>query len=220
MKHPQREEWVPYVFGEADAETKRRLGEHLDECPDCAREVTAWRKSLRSLNRWTLPPAAETVAVHFPLAFKWALAAALLLGFGLLIGRLSAPRSPDLAQLQRQIESSLRTSFAAQLDSALRQAATNTASALEASEARMVRANASEQQLLWRQFGQVLEAARQEDGRAVQAALRQYEEKHGAEFVSLRKDLETLASATDEEIRQARFNLVQLAASRVPTGNP
>jgi hypothetical protein len=63
----------------------------------------------------------------------------------------------------------------------------------------------------------VLANARTEDARAVQAVLRDYQNRHNAEFVSLRKDLETLASMTDEELRLARLKLVQLAAVSTPS---
>ena len=39
MNHPKREEWVPYLFGEATPQTRDKLTEHLQNCPDCAAEI-------------------------------------------------------------------------------------------------------------------------------------------------------------------------------------
>ena len=55
MKHPNQDEWVPYVFGEARPDDARRLREHLETCPECATEVTAWQRSLQALNKWDVP---------------------------------------------------------------------------------------------------------------------------------------------------------------------
>jgi hypothetical protein len=43
------------------------------------------------------------------------------------------------------------------------------------------------------------------------------EERHTAAYVALRKDLETLASLTDDEIRRARLQLIQLAGNETPS---
>ena len=40
MNHPNREEWIPLLFGEAEPESKSRLEEHLRSCPACAASLT------------------------------------------------------------------------------------------------------------------------------------------------------------------------------------
>lgn len=213
MKHPQRDEWVPFLFGEANPESKQRLSQHLQECPDCAREIAGWRRSLRQLNRWTLPKNQLQVIPLFQPVLKWAMAAAIILGLGMWIGRFSAPPINE-AKLRGEIETSLRSAFQEELNVALREAKAETANRVAYSETRAAESEALERQQLWSRFLDVLGAARTEDNRAVQALFREYQKQHGAEFVALRKDLETLASMTDEQIRQARLNLVQLAAAQ------
>ena len=213
MKHPDREEWVPFVFGEADAEVRKRLGQHLHECPECAREVAGWRRSLRKLDRWPLPAPAEPCAVPFAPVLKWALAAALVLGAGLLIGRFTAPTPVNAAELRAEVESSVRSSLQREMQVALGQMRTQTAEAVAAAEARLVKASASDTQRVWQGLLDVLSNTRAEDARSVQALLQRVQERHDAQFVALRKDLETLASTADEQLQQARLGLVQLAAA-------
>ena len=55
MKHPHREEWVPFLFGESDPEIKKQLAGHLKDCPDCAEELQGWRESLHRLDAWKMP---------------------------------------------------------------------------------------------------------------------------------------------------------------------
>ena len=211
MKHPDREEWIPFIFGES----KRRaeLAQHLGQCPDCAGQVAAWRNSLRTLDRWRVPrrKGRATILLFEP-ALKWALAAALVMGIGFLVGRVTVPRQANVAELRAQIENSVRSSLQAQMTEALRQVQYETSNRLNLAEARLAKTSAADTQRLWRGFLDVLGTARAEDARAVQALFRQSQEQHDGEFVALRKDLETLASMTDEELRQARFKLVQLAA--------
>jgi hypothetical protein len=214
MKHPDREEWVPFVFGEVDSDTRQRLARHLEECPDCAREITGWRQSLRKLDRWPLPKLqAEPKIVAFQPIVRWALAASLVLGLGLLVGRMTSPAPVNAAELRSQVEASVRASLQANLQDALRQAEAQTAKTLSATEARLANASAEQKEQIWRGFVEVLNRARLDDSQSVQALLRQLQEQNETELVALRKDLETLASTADEQIRQARLKLIQLAAN-------
>ena len=59
MNHPKREEWIPLLCGEADAETARHLEAHLQECAECAREVDGWRRTMGRMDEWKVPKAAR-----------------------------------------------------------------------------------------------------------------------------------------------------------------
>ncbi len=217
MNHPDRDEWIPFICHESDPETRQRLAQHLEQCPDCAREVAGWRRSLRRLDQWTLPKPQTRILSLFSPGVKWGLAAALVLGVGVLIGRTTTPPPLSVPELRAQIESSLRSSFEARLQEVLRQVQNENSVALTRAEERWTQAAAIEKRRAWRDLLAVLEAARAEDGRALRAALQTMQERHDTEFVALRKDLETLASMTDREIREARFRLIQLAAYENPT---
>ena len=58
----------------------------------------------------------------------------------------------------------------------------------------------------------VLDNAREEDRQVFVTLLDQLQDQRTTDYVSLRKDLETLATFTDDEMRQARSKLNHLAA--------
>jgi anti-sigma factor RsiW len=190
MKHPNRDEWVPYVFGEARADEAKRLGAHLENCAECAAEVAAWRRSLHTLDKWEVPEAVSSRNVVAPV-FRWAIAAAIVLAAGIAIGRVTAP---DPQAMRAQIEASVKTTLADQM---------------QQSEARALSASQEQANELWQVFSERLAAAREEDWEVVQGLLREQEGR----YVNLRRDLETLASLADQEIRAANFKLTQLAGN-------
>jgi anti-sigma factor RsiW len=105
MNHPEREEWVPYLYGEAKPQDRRRLKDHLANCAECRAEFEAWQQSLKRLDSWKLPrsrPIREAVAPFF----RWAAAAALVLALGFGIGRLTAPKV-DAERLRAQLTEEL-----------------------------------------------------------------------------------------------------------------
>ena len=220
MNHPQREEWVPFIFDEAPQDTQKRLRDHLKVCPTCAQEVAGWRRSLRRLDGWLLPdaPAKAQERAHARVfvqpVFKWAIAAMIVLGLGFAGGSLSS--SGKTADMRALIEAAVSSRLQAQMDAALTQARTENANALRDAELRLTQTSVSERERLWRAFLQVLGNARAEDAKTLQAAFRDLQQRDNAEFVALRKDLETLASATDDEIRAARLKLFELASATPP----
>jgi anti-sigma factor RsiW len=216
MKHPDREEWIPFVFGEANPETRTRLRRHLDECPDCAREVSGWRRSLHKLDRWRLPRAERASAVFSVPVLRWAVAG-VVLAAGVLVGRLSGATAGSTATLRAEVEASVRASLEGEMNQALRQVQDRAMNAVADAEVRLTRASAAERQRLWRGLLEVIDTTRAQDARAVQAMVHDSERRQETELVALRKDLEVLASTADEEIRQARFKLLQLAAVKDST---
>ena len=205
MNHPKREEWSPYLFGEATPEARHKLAQHLQNCPDCAAEIAGWRQSINKLDRWKLPRMRARSAQWAPSFMKWGVAAALLLGAGVGLGRWSAS-VVNVNTLQTRIEASVKSSLATELR---RQLTADLQSAL----AGVVDASAMETQ---RQFGEFIQAfnrAREEDRQITFAWIEKIQKQHAADYLSLRADLETVASLTDEEIRRARQSLNQLAGN-------
>jgi len=198
MKHPNRDEWVPYVFGEARADEAKRLRAHLESCAECAAEVTAWRRSLRTLDKWELPEPVRSRTIIAP-AFRWAMAAAIMLAAGIAIGRVTAP---DAREIRAQAVASVKAMLAQELQQTVSE-----------SEARLASASEERAQELWDAFSGQLAAAREEDQRAMLTLSEQYRLEQEERYVNLRRDLETLASQADLEIRQANFKLTQLAGT-------
>src|SRR4029453_9481517 len=94
MKCPNRDEWVPYVFGEATPQARKSLSAHLESCRQCEAGIANWKRSLEKLDRWTLPEP-ETRLETAPPIWRWALAALVVLGIGFALGRLFAPANTE-----------------------------------------------------------------------------------------------------------------------------
>jgi len=189
MKHPNRDEWAPYVFGEASAAEARRLAAHLESCEECAAEIAGWQRSLKMLDSWAVAPGARARNIVAPV-FRWAVAAAFVLAAGVAVGRLTMPSAQAM---RADVEASVRSAVAADLERVLAR-----------SEARLAALSEENSRELSQTFSQALEAARTEDREAMVAL----EER----LVNWRRDLETLAVQTDQGLRQARFTMTQLAA--------
>lgn len=84
MKHPAREEWMEFIYGELAPAPHAGLAAHLKECPACAQQVAQWRTTMAALDEYkfaALPPRRSRRPV-----LKWAIAAALMIGLGLGFG--------------------------------------------------------------------------------------------------------------------------------------
>jgi hypothetical protein len=205
MNHPQREEWVPFLFGEAAPDARRKLAAHLQSCRQCATEIEGWRRSLGKLHRWQLPPAHSPRPQMFAPAARWALAASLVLFAGVAMGRFTSGAGPGAEQLRAQVEAAIGT--------AVEQTRTQTAATVAELEARLARVSEAQNRQLLRAFTEAFDQAREQDRAAILAVLEQVEREHAADYVALRSDLETVASAADEQLREARRRIVQMASN-------
>lgn len=186
MKHPNRDEWVPFIFGEASPETAHTLNAHLTQCPECRTQVESWRRALKRLDAWEIPARGRTGLLSQPLV-AWAAAAAIVLGIGFGLGRL-APASPDPKKMAR-LEASIQATLTAQNN------------ALASLEARINAAQRAESAQLATEVASLLEAKQDED-RAV--------------YMALRKDLETVATVADEQLQDTQLKLFELASGSKP----
>jgi hypothetical protein len=174
------------------------LEAHLKECEECSGEVARWRGSLRKMDSWQLPPRAlRRQFKRKPVA--WAAAAALMLGVGLGAaqwGAYSARASmrSDLSRLEMQI-ADLRngTALPAQGNSTT----SDTVKKLQLAVANM-------------------DLEREEDRQSFIALIQELDKKHDEALVSVRKDLETLASNADDQLQAARTRLLELSAVKSP----
>jgi Putative zinc-finger len=187
MKHPEREEWVPFIFGEASAGQTRQLESHLDECAECRDEIQSWQRSLGRLDSWKLPAVAKRRTNFAPLV-KWAAAAAVVLSIGFAIGRGTAAHV-DADKVRAAVEKDLR----GQLAQIARDEAAKTAS------------------LAITAYSQKTETRRAADNRVMFAVLERLETQHTTDCLTLKKELDTLAINADAGLRQTEEQLVQFA---------
>jgi len=196
MKHPEREEWIPFIFGEADAGRKQQLESHLSDCAECRDEIQSWQRSLGRLDSWKLPPSGKRRAKFVPLA-KWAAAAAVVLSIGFAIGRGTAAHV-DAEKVRAAVEKNLR----GQLEQIARDEAVKTAS------------------LAITSFSQKTETRRAADNRVIFAAMERLETQHATDCLTLKKELDTLAINADAGLRQTEEQLVQFADYSRPSNQP
>jgi hypothetical protein len=209
MNHPKREEWVPLLFGEADAETKQRLEAHLKSCAECAAEVNAWRRTVGRLDAWKLPKAQR--AKSFSLQpVGWAAAAAIMIG-AFMAGRFSTPHFDE-----QKFRADLKSELSAEIQQGFARVSVDSSNALSNLEFRLASASIRNSKEMANQFVQVIDSLRSQDREATEALFDKLEKQYTTDFVLLRRDLETLASTTDEEIESARLKLYELASAHSP----
>ncbi len=161
---------------------------------------------------------------------KWGVAAALVLGAGVGLGRWSAP-AVNLNKLQTRIEASVKSSLAVELQRRLNadlqsawaatggQITNEFRTQLNSALAGVVDASAVETQRQLGEFIRAFNRAGEEDRQITLAWIEKIQKQHAADYLSLRTDLETVASLTDEEIRRARQSVNRLAANK-PNSEP
>jgi hypothetical protein len=204
MNHPTREEWVPYVFGETTAETRRRLKRHLNDCPECRMQVLSWTQSLRRMGNWELPTPRAQSGPWWMLA-RWATAGAcagLLLLAGIAVGRLAGGPGPEPRSVRNGLSEEFRPELAALVREEVARAVTFARAEMEM-RARAVLAA----------YARDVKSGRLEDKQQCQAALE-------AVYVSLKRDLDTVAVLTEASFRATQRRMGYLADNRTAAGHP
>lgn len=199
MKHPEREEWIPYLYRETTPDVRRRLAAHLSECPACREQLQTWQHSQARLDSWKMSSVRPRPGGFAPL-LKWAAAAALVLAIGFGAGRLSA--KPDVNALRAALEPQLRQDLARLAREEAERSSAQTRSETQA----MLAAYASS----W-------DGQRRNDNQLVRTALDRLE----LQTLSLKKELDTVAVNTDAGLEQTEQQLAQLIVYNPPTaGSP
>jgi hypothetical protein len=186
MNHPTSEEWVPYLYGEVEKSTKRRLKQHLQTCAECRTQLLLWKRSLRRLDAWRMTSAERPTLAFAPL-LKWAAAAMLLLAAGIGVGR-SMSTNANLDRVRARVEPELRQQLRQEFALILRKELEKTASltlATARDQARTLVADSASN----------LETKRLESNQAIYSALDRL-------FLSLKKDVDTVAVYTDASLRR------------------
>lgn len=218
MTHPTHEDWMSFLYGEDSPERHGELEAHLRGCSACAIRMDSWRTSAKALDDWALP-AARRVVVR-GMAWKWAAAAALVLGVGITIGRLAFPHGADAA--------ALRASLAQEFDQKIASARADVIAELRQQQgeatgrllATTQETAAAEMQRWTTQYARDQEDQRLGDKEALVTTLRQFDAKYAASLALLRKELETVAVNTQDGFTETEQRLGQLASFRPPSDLP
>jgi hypothetical protein len=228
MNHPELKEWLAYLEGESSPEAQRHLAEHLNHCAQCADEVAAWRRSIHRLGswQWPRPQGAHRLANSF--LVKWGIAALLMLGVGFSLGRFSSASAREVkASVTVQLRDELRRELKIDLLAAVADPEQPTQnefqrqlrSRFKASLTSILNGPARQEQPSVQEILQAVLKNRVQDRREVLALLSQFQQQLAADYLSLRKDLENLASTADDRLQQTRWQLTQLAANTSPASN-
>ena len=162
------------------------------------------------LDAWKLPKAQKSSRALPVQPMAWAAAAAVIVvAFGM--GRFSAP-AVDAQKLRTELKSEL----SAEIQEGFARVSFDSSNALANLEFRLASASFRNNQDMAKEFVQVIDALRDDDRQATEALFDKLQKQYTTDFVMLRRDLETLASTTDEEIESARARLYQLASNQNP----
>jgi len=231
---------MSYLYDELPRPVKASLRMHLRGCESCQGQITRWQTAGQRLSQWKLNTApAEVVVPWARPALGWGMAALFALGLGVGIGRYSAP-APDLQALRLAVEQPLRQSMAAQVKeqvqnelqadwiAALRgrpQVLTtdfrrDLRAGLEQWTARAAAAATEENQRLLIGLTDAYRAERQQDRQATLTLFDRAERARQAEYVSLRRAVETVAVVADDKFQRTATELGQLASYAQAKFNP
>ncbi len=113
MNHPTREELVEFLYGETPPDRTAAIAAHLENCPECRREVETWKAVRVELAAGARPERAGAPARrHSPVWFtlRRAAAAAMLVLAGYGAARLAQPGpAADADALRTAVAAELRT---------------------------------------------------------------------------------------------------------------
>jgi hypothetical protein len=210
MNHPTSEEWMSYLYEEMEGTERARLTGHLDGCTQCRAKVAVWQGAQRNLDQWRLEPrSARNVTVLARPWFKWAAAILLFAGVGFSAGRFSMARPVDPQKLRAEIEPQLRQELRAELVQTMREELDKSAAATLAASREQTRGMLAD-------YAQKIETARANDNAVISAALDRLDSQQADDYVSLKKQLDTVAVMTDAGLKRTENQMVELAGMTTP----
>jgi mannitol/fructose-specific phosphotransferase system IIA component len=195
LSHPTSAEWMGFLYKETASARRREMEQHLANCPDCTRQLKVWRGTQSELNEWAMPAPRRVRQLSFPV-LRWATAAALILGLGIVIGHAFSPSRREVAALKASV---------AQLSEAVQREGGSDVSGTVAA----ARAAANTETLrLLTQYRALQDNQRTADQLAVKDVL----DALDVRIATLRGELETVAVNTEGSFQQTRQNLAQLTS--------
>jgi len=232
MNHPNREEWMAYLYKDLGRKRQAELRKHLRECSQCQADVTAWCGVMKELDGWRLPERRGVSRARW--AIRWTAAAVLLLVAGYAVGRVTVASPPDVEQLQLALETSLepaiRQNVVEQLNHDWRLALAGSYLRLKDELGEqfhrelnayalhtLAASNAVTNELLT-ELIDAINTAQAQDRRWVEVAIEQIEWNRLRDKSQFINGLETLAAETGDELLRTRQDFTKLLVYAQPGG--
>ena len=109
MKHPNREQWISFLYEECDPAEQSELSAHLKTCATCREQIDTWRGATAALDTYKIERRAQPSWQTVPW-LRWSAAAAALLAAGVLIGTTiqarANPSEAQISELRERLEKS------------------------------------------------------------------------------------------------------------------
>ena len=109
MKHPNREQWISFLYEECDPAEQTELAAHLKTCAGCRDQLDTWRNAGAALDTYKIERRAQPNWQTVPW-LRWSAAAAVLLAAGISIGAAmqtrANPNEALISELRDRIEKS------------------------------------------------------------------------------------------------------------------
>lgn len=213
MQHPTYEQLLSHFEGSAPPAEDKELREHLHKCSQCASELAGWRRTVQKLQDAHLPEP-ETLPITPGAVLKWAAAAAIvILATGFVLGRVSAPsvsaiKKTVAAEVRQQVREELKQEMIASLGTSAPGGSDGFRREFRQAFERFLSSDPHRGLAL-----QATERRQAENQRALLALLTQIRQVHEADYLSLRRDLETVAVVADRNLRHDQQQLSQLTAT-------
>lgn len=212
MNHPDLSQWSLFASGDSSPEEHAELQKHREQCPECAVQVAALERTVGKLEAWDFPRTQPrpTKANDRPPFVRYGLAASLMLGLGVAIGRLSS--APNEGVLKAQLAADWRNEF--------ERSRAESRAEIAALEAWLKETAFDERQSTLRQVATAINLSREQDRTAIANEFANLRREQLANIHWLRRDLETLASRADDEISATQAHLRKLVVSSQPPPKP
>ena len=215
--HPTPEDWMSFLYREDKPARHAELDAHLHACAECRRLVQTWRGSMATLDAWSVPEARRSWSAQ-P-ALRWAAAAAVVLGVGIGIGRVSSFANAEMKQMATALRAEMETKLASAREAFAQDLRQQRAEFAEAVHAAAIDAAGEEAEHLLARITKAIDDRREAAHGAYLAALRQVEDQRQTDYATLRKDLDTVAVNADDGLSRTQEKLIELATLAKAPGN-